>query len=152
MNRNQYVELGKKIYKNSLSGRKGFDLDIEADIWEEIYEDIGRQAEKFYKETEGFHVVVQDLMVSPDDSKRLDKEGMEVLKQKIADWIEVHQPDTRATRILGVFRSRGYHSKDIQISIQLLLETGEITLGPNLQPVTPKFMYGAQKWYKEKFG
>lgn len=44
MKKKQFIELGKRIYAKSLSHRSGFDLDIDEDIWEEIYEQIGRIA------------------------------------------------------------------------------------------------------------
>lgn len=36
--------IGRYIYRESLGGRKGFDMDIDEDIWDEIYEDIGGRA------------------------------------------------------------------------------------------------------------
>lgn len=44
MKKKQYIKLGEKIYAKSLRHRGGFDLDIDQDIWEEIFEEIGRVA------------------------------------------------------------------------------------------------------------
>ncbi len=48
----QAKEIGKKIYCKALSDRRNFafrQLDIDDDIWEEIFVDIGKEAYKVIK-------------------------------------------------------------------------------------------------------
>lgn len=149
MKKKQYIDLGEKIYNGALSHRSGFDLDIDEDIWEEIYEQIGRIAVEEYKETEDFYVTIENMVGFQDKSSRVDADGMIILKQEILDWITAHQPDTNAIRIHGVFKSRGYHPVDINLAVQRLLDS-DLVLGPEMQPVTNEFMYGKEKWFKKR--
>jgi len=48
--RSEEWKVGKFIYDQALGDRKGFDMDLDDDIWDEIYEDIGEQAMKCFSE------------------------------------------------------------------------------------------------------
>jgi len=48
MERSDEWFLGRYIYAESLSHRKGFDIDIDEDIMDEIYEEIGSNAMKCF--------------------------------------------------------------------------------------------------------
>jgi len=102
---NKEAELGRKIYMEALSGRRGFrddQLGIEdEDIWLEIFEAIGQTAREALMSEDSINLVDQDEPLSSYPSPETNLEG-DCLPKGHVILEQADMPDGRVSQIVRV--------------------------------------------------